>query len=172
MHLKVLLHIMDILPEENQEYVTQIIAEGVLCTDMSKHGSLVDKLKALRDKCSEPDYSISKDDRVFLCAMIVHACDLSNLVFEYDHSFKWGIRITQEFHDQFQAEEKLDEEKYGAPMGFLKYSNAQSFYKSQTGFMDNVILPMWEVLYDILKFDKVVMENLRNNRQMLNENSQ
>lgn len=140
---------------------------------MSKHGSLVKKLETLRDQCNgDPDYKFTEEDRTLLCSMIVHACDLSNLVFEYDHSFKWGIRITQEFHDQYMAEDKLDENEFGKPLGFLKYSDAKTFYKSQTGFMDNVILPMWQILFDIFKFDKVVMENLESNRKTLFENSQ
>ena len=173
MHLRIMLHFLDILPEEKTEYVKQVIAEGVLWTDMSKHGSLITKLKALRDRCKdEPNYEFTKEERVFMAAMIVHAWDLCNLIFEYDHSFKWGIRITQEFHDQYQAESKLDKEKYGSPPAFLKYSKEQDFYKSQSGFMENVIMPMWEILFDILKFDKVVMENLESNRQRLVENSQ
>jgi len=123
---------------------------------MAKHGTLVKKLKALREKYNADNgYVPSKKERIFMAAMIVHACDLSNLIFDYDHSFKWCIRITQEFHDQYQAEEKLNQEKYGAPPAFLKYSDAKSFCKSQIGFMDNVILPMWQALYDILRFDKV-----------------
>jgi len=156
MHLKVILHFMDVLPEDKVEYVQQIIAEGILWTDMAKHGTLVKKLKALREKYNADNgYVPSKKERIFMAAMIVHACDLSNLIFDYDHSFKWCIRITQEFHDQYQAEEKLNQEKYGAPPTFLKYSDAKSFCKGQIGFMDNVILPMWQALYDILKFDKV-----------------
>ena len=173
MHLRLMLYFLDFLPEENGEYIKQVIAEGVLCTDMSKHNSLISKLKSLRDKTKdEPNYEFSQEDRVFLSAMIVHAWDLCNLIFEYDHSFKWGIRITQEFHDQYQAEAKLDSEEYGAPPAFLKYSSEQDFCKSQAGFMDNIIMPMWEILFDILKFDKVVMENLEANRQRLIENSQ
>lgn len=138
---------MDILPEENYKEIRETIIESIICTDMSKHNALVDKLKALRDKCAaDPEYKFEKTDRTFLSAMIVHACDLSNCVVEYEHCYKWSVRIAQEFHDQYKAEEKLDADVYGPPTAFLKYTDAAGFCKSQIGFMDFVLKPMWEVL--------------------------
>jgi hypothetical protein len=140
---------------------------------MAKHGSLVDRLKSLGDECKDnQENKFTQEDRTLLCSMIVHGCDLGNLVFEYDHSYKWGLRISQEFHDQYQAEDKLDKNEFSKPMEFMKYSDDETFYKNQTGFIDNVVIPMWQILYDILKFDKVVMENLETNRSTLFENSQ
>ena len=167
-----MIHFMDILPEEKTETISQTIAEWILWTDMSKHGILVDKLKALGEKFqSNESYTPSQEERTFLAAMVVHACDLSGLILDYDHSFKWGIRITQEFHDQYNAEEKLDQEKFGAPLGFLKFTTVDNFKKSQAGFCENIILPMWKVLHDILKFDRVVIDNIENNHKLLLENS-
>lgn len=168
MHCTILFQVMDILPEENYKDIRETIIESIICTDMSKHNSLVDKLKALRDKCKDdPEYKFEKADRIFLCAMIVHACDLSNCVLEYEHCYKWSIRIAQEFHDQYKAEEKLDADKYGPPTAFLKYTDAAGFGKSQVGFMDFVLKPMWEVLWDILKLDTVVLDNLEENKKKL-----
>lgn len=173
MHLKITRYFMDILPDEKADSVIQTIAECVLWTDMSKHGTLVDKLKALGDKFKATDsYSPTQDERTFLAAMIVHACDLSGQILDFDHSMKWGMRIAQEFHDQFQAEDNLDKEECGPPLGFLKYTSAAAFKKSQAGFWENIILPMWKELYDILKFDKVVIENIERNIRLLLEGSQ
>lgn len=139
---------------------------------MSKHGTLIDKLKIIWEKFKEDEsYTATQEERTFLAAMIVHACDLSGLILEYDHSFKWGMRIAQEFHDQYCAEEKLDQEKYGPPLGFLKYSSVGAFKKSQAGFCKNIILPMWQVLYDILKFDRIVIDNIEKNQKLLLEGS-
>mmetsp|Transcript_21078 Transcript_21078/g.20774 ORF Transcript_21078/g.20774 Transcript_21078/m.20774 type:complete len:141 (+) Transcript_21078:478-900(+) len=139
---------------------------------MSKHGALVEKLKTIGDKFRENDsYTPTQEERTFLAAMIVHACDLSGLILDYDHSFKWGMRIAQEFHDQYSAEEKLDNEKYGPPMSFLKYSGVKAFKKSQAGFCENIILPMWQVLFDILQFDKVVIDSIQENQKLLLEGS-
>mmetsp|Transcript_2363 Transcript_2363/g.2224 ORF Transcript_2363/g.2224 Transcript_2363/m.2224 type:complete len:141 (+) Transcript_2363:795-1217(+) len=137
---------------------------------MSKHGTLVEKLKTIGEKFKENEtYTPTQEERTFLAAMIVHACDLNGLILDYDHSFKWGMRIAQEFHDQYCAEEKLDQEKYGQPLAFLKYTGAEAFKKNQAGFCKNIILPMWQVLYDILKFDRVVIDNIEKNQELLLE---
>lgn len=158
-------NILDTLNRDRFAYVREVVVQGIICTDMSKHNQLVDKLKAIKDYDIE-----NKETRVFLAAMLVHACDLSNLLYEYDHYYKWSIRITQEFQDQYQAEEKLDSEKYGEPTEFLKYNGATAFYKSQIGFMNFVISPMWEAFHSLLQFDKVVLDNMNNNKKRLEEN--
>lgn len=137
---------------------------------MSKHNDLVERLKNLRDKCENPEYVLEKKDKTFLAAMIVHSCDLANCVIEYDHCYKWCIRIAQEFHDQYQAEEQLDAELYGAPTAFLKYNDAKSFGKSQVGFMDFVLAPMWKALCEVLKLDTVILDNLETNKKKLLSN--
>lgn len=168
MHCSLLFQIMDIVSPEKYSYIRQVIIEGILWTDMTKHKSLVDKLKALHEKGqNDPEFKFEKSDRVFLAAMIVHACDLSNLLYKFDHYHKWGIRITQEFSDQYLAEEKLDPEIYGPPTAFLKYTGSEGHYKSQLGFMNFVITPMWKVLHEFLQFDKVIMDNLEENKKIV-----
>lgn len=148
-----------------RKHIRTVIVDSILGTDMTFHFQLWDKFKAIQDF----DKSDPKN-RIFLASMIVHAWDLSNLLYEFDHYIRWGRRITQEFSDQYNAEETLDSTEYGDPTAMLKYTNTLGFYKSQIGFMNFIITPMWTQLYDTLKFDKVVMDNLEENKRMLNEN--
>lgn len=42
-------------------------------------------------------------------SFIVHASDISNPVLEFDEFNKWGLRVKQEFYDQFRAENDYKE---------------------------------------------------------------
>ena len=37
-------------------------------------------------------------------SFIVHSCDISNPVLQFDEFNKWGLRVKQEFYDQYRAE--------------------------------------------------------------------
>jgi len=54
---------------------------------------------------------------------------------------QWGARVAQEFHDQWEAEEK---DGLGPSTSFFKYNGKSNFYKSQASFLKSVVLPLWE----------------------------
>lgn len=40
--------------------------------------------------------------------MIIHTCDIGGVMSDFEIFKQWGLRVVQEFHDQFECE-KADE---------------------------------------------------------------
>jgi hypothetical protein len=172
MHSSSLFKILDIdecnilkhFSSERRNYIKSAWTEAILGTDMSQHFTMWGKLKTIEEYDKN-----DAQNRKFVTSMIVHACDLSNSLYEFDHYIWWAVRLSQEFSDQYEAEEKLDEAEHGTPPDMLKYTNELGFYKSHISFINFIITPMWEQLYAFLKFDKVIMDNLTENIKLLNQ---
>lgn len=80
---------------------------------------------------------------------LLHSVDISNpLLPEFDLSRKWAERINEEFIYQYQNELKLGlpETKMWASL----LSNS-GFYKSQVGFIDFIVSPLWTVVTDMFR---------------------
>ena len=91
-------------------------------------------------------------------SFLVHACDISNPTMIFEDFREWGIRITQEFQDLFNAENDLVELKgdensgpYGVtrPLPFLEYKNWKGYCMGQVGFTKTFVVPLWELLAKI-----------------------
>ena len=147
-------NIFDNFNRERYSYIREMIIQGVIDTDMSKHFVI---MNILQGKVTHE--ASDKASRKFLVGLIIHACDLCNLLYEYDNYYKWCLRVTQEFSDQYLAEEKLDAEKFGIPTAMFKYIDHTSFYKTQLGFMNFVVTPMWDLLFKFFKFGKFTITN-------------
>jgi cAMP-specific phosphodiesterase 4 len=66
---------------------------------------------------------------------IVHACDISNPTMQFEDFREWGLRITQEFDDLFNAETNLKEQRNTPdPLPFMKYNGYEAFKNGQIGF--------------------------------------
>ena len=48
--------------------------------------------------------------------------------------YAWGLRVTQEFNDQYESEKANDRLKDFPPLPFLKYTGYESFVTSQITF--------------------------------------
>lgn len=160
--------IFEAFSAKRKTYIRKVMIEAILGTDMSQHFAMCGQLDGLIHDYDKADAKSCN----FVASMIVHAADLSNLLYEFDHYVRWAIRITQEFSDQYEAEERLDEAEYGPPTAMLKYTDELGFYKSQIGFMNFIITPMWEKLFEFFKFDRVIMDNLNDNKRILNEKAE
>lgn len=90
-------------------------------------------------------------------------------MYEFDHYIRWAFRVQQEFSDQYETEIKLGTEKYGKPSEMMKYTDELGFYKSQLGFINFIVKPMWKQLHNFFDFDKVIMDNLDANAEKLEE---
>ena len=153
------------LSAERSKYIRKVVIEAILCTDMTQHFKMCKQFEGF-------DKAIDKEDettRSFLVSMIVHAWDISNLMYEFDHYIRWAFRVQQEFSDQYETEIKLGTEKYGKPSEIMKYTDELGFYKSQLGFINFIVKPMWKQLHNFFDFDKVIMDNLDANAEKLEE---
>lgn len=79
-------------------YIRKLMSRTILCTDMSQHFPVIEKLKSLVSNTISQitDKQFSKDNeehKIDLISALVHLCDISaSSCLELEHSNKWGLR--------------------------------------------------------------------------------
>jgi len=108
---------------------------------MAKHFAMIDKAKAMPLE----DF---KSEKLFLASMLVHCADLSNPAKPFPQAREWALRISQEFRNQVEAEEKR-----GLPVTpfMVGLEEEQKVYKQETGFIGFVVKPLWEAFNRIVE---------------------
>ena len=92
---------------------------------------------------------------------MVHCADLSNPAKPLPLYIKWVDLVMEEFFQQGDRERKLDMEI--SPM--CDRSNS-AIEKTQVGFIDFVIRPLWETFADLVNPDaQEILETLEGNKQ-------
>jgi len=109
----------------------------VLGTDMAKHMEHTNKLDKMAETFDKSDHS--EDDQIFLLSMAVHLSDLSNPTKDWYVSKRWSILLYEEFFNQGDREMEV-----GLPRGNLTDRSTVNIAKGQVGFINFVILPVYE----------------------------
>lgn len=118
-----------------EEYRTarNIIVECVLATDMSRH---FNELAIAPIKFATP-----VEERTFLLSIMLHASDISNPTRPFNTYSKWADAAISEFFSQGDRERDL-----GLPVSMLCDRNTVTLPKSQIGFINGIVLPMYLVI--------------------------
>ncbi|OMJ69480.1 hypothetical protein SteCoe_32792 [Stentor coeruleus] len=134
----------------------QKIISLVLATDFSKHFKDIAKLKLIyKDMNAEKN----KD---FMLRIFMHAADISNSTRKWDSYLNWAQLVIQEFFTQGDKEKSL-----GIPISPLCDRTTVNFAKSQLGFIDLFIVPLFTIFVELVpKFSKS-MKNVKDNRGKL-----
>lgn len=143
---------IDMSEENIRKYRSEMI-KLVLATDFSRHFKDLSKFKLKfsgnHDKGS---------DKSSMMQMIIHAADVSNSMRKWKVYHQWAKNVLQEFFAQGDREKEL-----GIPVSPLCDRNTTNFPKSQIGFIDLFIIPIFSTLKDIIpefeKCEKNVLEN-------------
>merc|ERR1719412_1676441 len=136
----------------------------VLATDMSKHMSLLADLKTMVETKKVAGSGVllldNYNDRIQVLQNMVHCSDLSNPTKPLDVYRQWVDRIIDEFHRQGDREREAGLEI--SPM--CDRFNA-TIEKSQVGFIDYIVHPLWETWADLVYPDsQQILETLEANR--------
>merc|ERR1711879_36895 len=106
---------------------------------------MVDMLKERRDSGGFPGHDRSTvGDRREVSGVLLHSVDISNpLLPKFELVSQWAVSINEEFINQFSKEKE-----YGLPFTkmFEGVDKPIGFYKSQIGFLDNIVAPLWPTL--------------------------
>jgi len=122
---------------DTQRRIRKMIIDLVLITDLGKHFSFVAEFKS---RCAGGVlHNSDKASRMLLLQMCIKCCDLSHVAKPIKQHIEWSTRITDEFYCQGDDERKNDLEV--SP--FMDRSKAD-LPKSQLGFMNFLVCPMWE----------------------------
>merc|ERR1711915_301174 len=137
---------------------------GVLATDMSKHMSLLADLKTMvetKKVQGKGAFQIeNQSDRVKVLQSMVHCCDLSNPTKPQEQYVQWVDRLMQEFWAQGDKEKEL-----GLDISPMCDRDNSTIEKSQVGFIDYVVHPLWETWSELVFPDvQDILGLLENNR--------
>ena len=136
----------------------QVIVRTILGTDMAQHKSVIENFcEALKDYDKN-----NLEHNLSFMRMLIHSADVSNPALEFDLATIWSLKIIQEFNLQVWKEEKSGVQvsefmRIGSDMSKIK--------KSQIGFIDFFILPLWKNVSDFVPHTLELVQNIEKNRK-------
>ncbi len=151
--------------------------ESILATDMSNHTKVFTTMKCKIDTFYlDTDYSSNKlvnitksDDNIAkfdkqqdLFNFIVHTADISNPAKHFDVYSKWTELVMAEFFNQGDLEKAQ-----GLPVSFLCDRSTTNIPRSQVGFINSIVWPLYKVLSFLVPETKAFEVNLENNCEIM-----
>jgi len=149
----------DIFADLQAEYFSrmrELMIMMVLATDSINHFPLLSQFKASVDSGT-----LSKPETIpHVLSVLLHACDISNPTKPWQLCERWADLVLTEFWQQGDRERQL-----GLPLSFLADRFSVNTAKSQTGFIDVMVLPLFETMKRALPEVEVNCRYLIENRR-------
>lgn len=137
------------LTKKQRQMFRKISIEMVLATDMSKHMSLLADLKTMVEAKKVAGSSVLTfdkfNDRLQLLQSMIHLSDLSNPTKPIELYQNWNQRILEEYWRQGDRERDL-----GLEISPMCDRNNVTIEKSQVGFIDYIVHPIFETWADLV----------------------
>ncbi|XP_064427293.1 3',5'-cyclic-AMP phosphodiesterase 4A isoform X4 [Mirounga angustirostris] len=143
---------------------TRLERSPVLATDMSKHMTLLADLKTMVETKKVTSSGVllldNYSDRIQVLRNMVHCADLSNPTKPLELYRQWTDRIMAEFFQQGDRERER-----GMEISPMCDKHTASVEKSQVGFIDYIVHPLWETWADLVHPDaQEILDTLEDNR--------
>ncbi|XP_039533583.1 cAMP-specific 3',5'-cyclic phosphodiesterase 4D isoform X7 [Pimephales promelas] len=153
------------LTKKQRQSLRKMVIDMVLATDMSKHMNLLADLKTMVETKKVTSLGVllldNYSDRIQVLQNMVHCADLSNPTKPLELYRQWTDRIMVEFFTQ--GDRERDKGMEISPM--CDKHNA-SIEKSQVGFIDYIVHPLWETWADLVHPDaQEILDTLEDNRE-------
>ncbi|XP_063075214.1 3',5'-cyclic-AMP phosphodiesterase 4C isoform X2 [Engraulis encrasicolus] len=153
------------LSKKQRQSLRKMVIDMVLATDMSKHMNLLADLKTMVETKKVTSLGVllldNYSDRIQVLQNMVHCADLSNPTKPLELYRQWTDRIMVEFFTQ--GDRERDKGMEISPM--CDKHNA-SIEKSQVGFIDYIVHPLWETWADLVHPDaQEILDTLEDNRE-------
>lgn len=148
----------DLSLEVSRKYRSLMI-ELVLATDFSRHFKDLAKFKLRFNKETGIENETHKSS---MLKMLMHAADVSNSTRKWDIYYEWAQRVLNEFFSQGD-----EEKEKGLSISPLCDRHTVNFAKSQTGFIDMFIMPVFAFLAEINGNFFKSKRNVERNRSLL-----
>lgn len=144
----------------------------ILATDMARHVSDLTSFQSLieskqikngvnQSNIIETDSAKKEfDSRQILLEITVHAADVSTQVRPFDIACKWTWLLFEEFFDQGDKE-KIE----NLPISFLCDRTTTQISKSQPGFMNFIVIPLFQTISNLMPTMKQLEINAKENKQ-------
>ncbi|MEQ2183832.1 hypothetical protein GOODEAATRI_002003 [Goodea atripinnis] len=142
----------------------QTLRRTVLATDMSKHMNLLANLKTMVETKKVTSSGVllldNYTDRMQVLCNMVHCADLSNPTKPLDLYRQWTDRIMDEFFHQGDREREK-----GMEISPMCDKHTASVERTQVGFIDFIVHPLWETWADLVHPDaQDILDILEDNR--------
>ncbi|XP_030640092.1 cAMP-specific 3',5'-cyclic phosphodiesterase 4D [Chanos chanos] len=153
------------LSRKQRQSLRKMAIDMVLATDMSKHMNFLADLKTMVETKKVTSLGVllldNYSDRIQVLQNMVHCADLSNPTKPLEIYRQWTDRIMVEFFTQ--GDRERDKGMEISPM--CDKHNA-SVEKSQVGFIDYIVHPLWETWADLVHPDaQDILDTLEDNRE-------
>uniref|UniRef100_A0A8C7ZCN9 Phosphodiesterase n=1 Tax=Oryzias sinensis TaxID=183150 RepID=A0A8C7ZCN9_9TELE len=152
------------LTKKQKQTLRRMVIDMVLATDMSKHMSLLANLKTMVETKKVTSSGVllldNYTDRMQVLRNMVHCADLSNPTKPLDLYRQWTDRIMDEFFHQGDRERER-----GMEISPMCDKNTASVERTQVGFIDYIVHPLWETWADLVHPDaQDILDTLEDNR--------
>ncbi|XP_032822094.2 3',5'-cyclic-AMP phosphodiesterase 4C-like isoform X3 [Petromyzon marinus] len=152
------------LSKKQRQTLRKMVIDMVLATDMSKHMNLLADLKTMVETKKVTSSGVllldNYTDRIQVLQNMVHCADLSNPTKPLDVYRQWTERIMEEFFRQGDRERER-----GMEISPMCDKHSASVEKSQVGFIDYIVHPLWETWGDLVHPDaQDILDTLEDNR--------
>ncbi|XP_042200679.1 cAMP-specific 3',5'-cyclic phosphodiesterase 4A isoform X2 [Callorhinchus milii] len=152
------------LSKRQRQMLRKMVIEMVLATDMSKHMTLLADLKTMVETKKVTSSGVllldNYTDRIQVMRNMVHCADLSNPTKPLELYRQWTDRILEEFFRQGDRERER-----GMEISPMCDKHTASVEKSQVGFIDYIVHPLWETWADLVHPDaQDILDTLEDNR--------
>ncbi|XP_024412708.2 3',5'-cyclic-AMP phosphodiesterase 4A isoform X1 [Desmodus rotundus] len=152
------------LNKRQRQSLRKMVIDMVLATDMSKHMTLLADLKTMVETKKVTSSGVllldNYSDRIQVLRNMVHCADLSNPTKPLELYRQWTDRIMAEFFQQGDRERER-----GMEISPMCDKHTASVEKSQVGFIDYIVHPLWETWADLVHPDaQEILDTLEDNR--------
>ncbi|XP_051541776.1 cAMP-specific 3',5'-cyclic phosphodiesterase 4D-like isoform X3 [Myxocyprinus asiaticus] len=153
------------LNKKQRQSLRKMVIDIVLATDMSKHMNLLADLKTMVETKKVTSSGVllldNYSDRIQVLQNMVHCADLSNPTKPLQLYRQWTDRIMEEFFSQGDKERER-----GMEISPMCDKHNASVEKSQVGFIDYIVHPLWETWADLVHPDaQDILDTLEDNRE-------
>ncbi|XP_044051793.1 cAMP-specific 3',5'-cyclic phosphodiesterase 4D isoform X8 [Siniperca chuatsi] len=153
------------LTKKQRQSLRKMVIDIVLATDMSKHMNLLADLKTMVETKKVTSSGVllldNYSDRIQVLQNMVHCADLSNPTKPLQLYRQWTDRIMEEFFSQGDRERER-----GMEISPMCDKHNASVEKTQVGFIDYIVHPLWETWADLVHPDaQDILDTLEDNRE-------
>uniref|UniRef100_A0A3B3D045 Phosphodiesterase n=1 Tax=Oryzias melastigma TaxID=30732 RepID=A0A3B3D045_ORYME len=157
--------IFENLSKKQRDSLRKMVIDMVLATDMSKHINFLADMKTMVETKKVTSSGVllldNYSDRIQVLQNMVHCADLSNPTKPLELYRKWTDRIMMELFTQGDREREK-----GMEISPMCDKHNASIEKTQVGFIDYVVHPLWETWADLVHPDaQDILETLEDNRE-------
>ena len=152
------MNVLEHFSKEDRAELRRLMIDAVLATDMTGHFKHVSEFQSKVDIGFDFEKA---SDRMVIFQMCIKCADISNAARPQNLNMQWTDRVMEEFFTQGDREKKE-----GLPISPLCDRKSTNIPKSQVGFMDFIVKPMFTAFCKFMPvFEEVCMPSLQKNRK-------